>query len=37
VPGTYFLVGVADGDHVVVESQENNNTAIRAIQVLAAP
>jgi hypothetical protein len=36
-PGIYFLGGVADGDHVVVESQENNNTAVRAIQVVAAP
>jgi subtilase family serine protease len=36
-PGIYYVVVVADGDHVVAESQEGNNIAVRAVQVVAAP
>jgi len=32
-PGFYYVIAVADGDHVVTESQENNNSAVRAIQI----
>ena len=32
-PGYYYVIAVADGDHVVTESQETNNRSLRAIQV----
>ena len=35
--GYHYLFAVADADRVVGESQENNNTAARAIQVTAGP
>ncbi|PYR94200.1 MAG: hypothetical protein DMF84_06530 [Acidobacteria bacterium] len=31
--GTYFIIAKADGDTAVVESQEGNNTAARAIRI----
>jgi len=31
--GAYYLIAKADGDAVVVETQEGNNTAARAIQI----
>jgi subtilase family serine protease/subtilisin family serine protease len=31
--GTYFVIAKADGEGVVVESSENNNTLVRAIQL----
>ena len=37
VPGTYFLIAKADGDLVVVEGQEGNNTGARVVQVTASP
>jgi len=32
-PGRYFVIGVADGDANVVESDEGNNPRSRAITV----
>ena len=32
-PGTYFLIGVADGGGVVQETNETNNTAAVSIKV----
>ena len=34
-PATYYLIAVADGTEVIVETSETNNTAARAIRVLA--
>ncbi len=33
VPGTYYVLGVADAAGVVAESRENNNTAARTIAI----
>jgi subtilisin family serine protease len=35
VPGVYYLFAVVDADGAVTEAQENNNNALRAIQVVA--
>ena len=35
VPGVYYLFAVVDADGAVIEAQENNNNALRAIQVVA--
>jgi subtilase family serine protease len=37
VPGSYYLLGKADADAAVMESQEANNVAARAVQVTAGP
>jgi len=37
VPGSYYVVAVSDGDGVVAESLESNNTRFRVLSVLAAP
>ncbi len=33
VTGTYYLIAKADGDAVVLETQESNNTTLRSLQV----
>ena len=35
VPGSYFIIAVADGGNAVVESVETNNTRTRPVQVIA--
>jgi subtilisin family serine protease len=35
VPGVYYVFAVVDADGAVSEAQENNNAALRAIQVVA--
>jgi subtilase family serine protease len=35
VPGVYYVFAVVDADGAVTEAQENNNNALRAIQVVA--
>ena len=35
VPGVYYLFAVVDADGTVIEAQENNNNALRAIQIVA--
>jgi subtilase family serine protease len=32
-PGDYFVIALADADHVVVEADETNNTAVKAIRI----
>ena len=36
-PGSYYVVAVADGDGVVAESLESNNTRSRSLSIAAAP
>ncbi|HET9271545.1 MAG TPA: S8 family serine peptidase [Vicinamibacterales bacterium] len=37
VPGSYYIVAVADGDGAVPESLENNNTRPRSLSISAPP
>ena len=36
-PGTYYLIAIGDGDDVIAESQETNNTRAKVITISAAP
>ena len=36
-PGTYYMIAIGDGDDVVAESQETNNTRAKVITISAAP
>ena len=36
-PGSYFIVAAADGDGVIAEASENNNTTARRITISAPP
>ena len=35
VPGSYYIVAVADGDGAVLESLENNNARARSLSIAA--
>ena len=36
-PGSYFIVAAADGDGVIAEASESNNTTARRLTVSAPP